>query len=96
MFKNNCCDGIYNSFDIHFTSICDNKCAHCIDKKYDGKDKKEDAEPLESSDIEDEEESYGTTFGKYAGTYAQDVAGFSDDVIDDVFEGDPEAYWNID
>ena len=36
MFKNNCCDGIYNSFDIHFTSICDNKCAHCIDKKYDG------------------------------------------------------------
>lgn len=36
MFKNNCCDGIYNSFDVHFTSICDNKCAHCIDKKYDG------------------------------------------------------------
>ena len=36
MFKNNCCDGIYNSFDVHFTSLCDNKCAHCIDKKYDG------------------------------------------------------------
>ena len=42
------------------------------------------------------EESCGTTFGKYSGSYAQDVAGFSDDVIDDVFEGDPEAYWNID
>jgi organic radical activating enzyme len=33
-FKNNCCDGIYNSFDVHFTSACDNKCAHCIDIKY--------------------------------------------------------------
>lgn len=34
--KVNCCDGIYNSFDIHFTSACDNKCAHCIDHKYKG------------------------------------------------------------
>ena len=34
--KCNCCDGIYNSFDVHFTSACDNKCAHCIDNKYDG------------------------------------------------------------
>jgi pyruvate-formate lyase-activating enzyme len=36
MFTKNCCDGIYNSFDVHFTSVCDNKCAHCIDLKYDG------------------------------------------------------------
>lgn len=36
MFKKNCCDGIYNSFDVHFTSACDNKCAHCIDLKYQG------------------------------------------------------------
>lgn len=36
MFKKNCCDGIYNSFDIHFTSLCDNKCAHCIDTQYCG------------------------------------------------------------
>jgi len=35
-FKRNCCDGIYNSFDVHFTSACDNKCAHCIDSKYQG------------------------------------------------------------
>lgn len=33
----NCCDGIYNSFDVHFTSACDNKCRHCIDMKYQGK-----------------------------------------------------------
>lgn len=35
-FKKNCCDGVYNSFDVHFTSQCDNKCAHCIDEKYEG------------------------------------------------------------
>lgn len=35
-FIRNCCDGLYNSFDIHFTSACDNKCAHCIDQKYSG------------------------------------------------------------
>lgn len=35
-FKKNCCDGIYNSFDVHFTSACDNKCAHCIDAQYGG------------------------------------------------------------
>lgn len=34
--KCNCCDGVYNSFDIHFTSACDNKCAHCIDGCYKG------------------------------------------------------------
>ena len=34
--KRNCCDGIYNSFDVHFTSACDNHCKHCIDLKYQG------------------------------------------------------------
>lgn len=39
---------------------------------------------------------YGSHYGEYAGTYAQDVAGFSDDVINDAFDGEPDAYWNID
>ena len=34
--KCNCCDGKYNSFDVHFTSACDNKCAHCVDRCYAG------------------------------------------------------------
>lgn len=34
--KCNCCDGVYNSFDVHFTSVCDNKCSHCIDKCFNG------------------------------------------------------------
>jgi hypothetical protein len=33
---------------------------------------------------------------EFAGTYAHDEAGFSDEDIYDVFEGDPDAYWNID
>lgn len=39
-----------------------------------------------------EEQSYG----RYAGSYAQDEMGYSDEEIDIVFEGDPSAYWNID
>lgn len=36
------------------------------------------------------------TYGKYSGSYAQAVAGWSDDDIDTVLDGDPDAYWNID
>lgn len=36
------------------------------------------------------------TYYQYRGSYAQDVAGWSDQDIDDAFEGDPDAYWNID
>lgn len=42
------------------------------------------------------DEGYGCTFGEFAGSYAQDVMGYSDDVINDAFEGDPDNYWNID
>lgn len=42
------------------------------------------------------DDAYGRHFGEYAGTYAQDVAGYSDDVINDAFDGEPDAYWNID
>jgi hypothetical protein len=37
-FLNNCCDGIYNSLDVHFTGLCDNKCTHCIDMRFGGID----------------------------------------------------------
>lgn len=36
------------------------------------------------------------TYEKYAGTYAQDEMGYSDDDIDTIFDGEPDAYWNID
>lgn len=41
-------------------------------------------------------DDYGTHYGEFAGSYAQDVMGYSDDVINDAFEGDPDNYWNID
>ncbi len=37
-----------------------------------------------------------STYDKYSGSYAQDEMGYSDDDIDTIFEGDPNAYWNID
>ena len=36
------------------------------------------------------------TYEKYAGSWAQDVEGYSDDDIETIFDGDPSAYWNID
>lgn len=46
--------------------------------------------------LNEEQEPYGRHYGEYAGSYAQDVMGYSDDVINDAFDGDPDAYWNID
>ncbi len=42
------------------------------------------------------EDEWDGEVSEYAGTYVHDVAGFSDDEIDDIFDGDPDAYWNID
>ncbi|GGZ72459.1 hypothetical protein [Algibacter mikhailovii] len=36
------------------------------------------------------------TFEDYNGSHAQDFEGLSDQFIDDVFDGDPSMYWNID
>lgn len=36
------------------------------------------------------------TYERYSGSYVQDVEGWSDQDIDDVFDGNPDAYWNID
>ena len=43
------------------------------------------------------ENDYGNEhYEDFAGTYAQDVAGYNDEDIYDAFDGDPDAYWNID
>lgn len=41
-------------------------------------------------------DDYGSSYGRYSGSYAQDEMGYSDDDIDTIFDGDPSAYWNID
>lgn len=35
-------------------------------------------------------------YEEFAGTYVQDVVGWSDEMIYDALDGDPDAYWNID
>ena len=41
-------------------------------------------------------ESESRSYEEFAGSYAQDVMGYSDEEIYDAFDGDPDAYWNID
>lgn len=76
-------DNIYTdySFDNVKASIEDSSDENLYD---------EDSSFFDYSDIEQH------NYVKYAGSYAQDVMRYSDDTIDDVFEGDPDAYWNID
>lgn len=51
---------------------------------------------------EDDEDSYTffseepQHYGRYSGRWAQDIEGWSDEDIDDVLDGDPDAYWNLD
>lgn len=55
-------------------------------------------------DDEDGDEDYGRNYDyyerqhydEYAGTYVQEVMGWSDEMIDDALDGEPDAYWNID
>ena len=51
---------------------------------------------IQETDRDFSNDDYGTHYGEFAGSYAQDVMGYSDDVINDAFDGDPDAYWNID
>ena len=53
-------------------------------------------ENFDYDDQYQDDEDYGTHYREFAGSYAQDVEGYSDDVINDAFDGDPDAYWNID
>ena len=57
-------------------------------------DNKEESNPDEEEQLEDcdnNNDSYGTSYEKY-----NSYNGWSDDVIDDAFDGDPEATWNVD
>ena len=53
---------------------------------------------IEDDDVinDDYDDCESHHYEEFAGTYAQDVVGFSDEDIYDAFDGDPEAYWNID
>lgn len=56
-----------------------------------------DDEEYNDGDYDDYSHDYEySTYDRYNGSYAQDEMGYSDDDIDTVFDGDPNAYWNID
>lgn len=75
--------GIWSSDMSIFTSeSCDNHNDDSDDEEYD-------------YDYEDEYRCEDT-YDRYSGSWAQDVEGYSDDDIDTIFDGDPDAYWNID
>lgn len=48
------------------------------------------------SHSKDDEHYERQTFEDYNGSHAQDYEGYSDQQIDDIFDGDPELSWNID
>lgn len=56
----------------------------------------EDEDHDSADDYDNDIYDYGTHYGDFAGTYAQEYGGLSDDAIYDAFDGDPDAYWNID
>ena len=56
-----------------------------------------DEEEYDDGDYDDYSHDYEEpTYDRYNGSYAQDEMGYSDDDIDTIFDGDPDAYWNID
>ena len=74
-------------------------CCFADDDELDN-DELEDNE-WESDNVEfDIDDDYNNqtlrTYDCYNGSWAQDVEGYSDDDIDTIFDGDPNAYWNID
>jgi hypothetical protein len=60
-----------------------------LSEKYD--DWENEQEVFDNDDYDDPWSDYGNSYEKYGG-----YNGYSDDVIDDVFEGDPSATWNVD
>lgn len=54
------------------------------------------SEPRSFNYDDDDYDDYRQRYGKYAGSYAQDEAGLSDDFVNDVLDGDPDSFWNID
>lgn len=100
-------EGVLNSNDFvnhhHFqpeSEIYDDESyfEECEEEEIDEDYYCEDSEPDDTYYDSDDYDPYyeERTYERYNGSYAQDVEGWSDQDIDDVFDGDPDAYWNID
>lgn len=100
---------MHDFITVMYTTSCDNLSESSIIYSHQGNKSNEIGRWTEDMSIihgeddvnydESEDDSLGQdapTYNRYRGSYAQDVMGYSDDDIDDIFEGDPDAYWNID
>ena len=76
--------GIWDETSSVYRNICDDE------EEYEEYDESESGYETYLSEQDE------PTYDKYNGSYAQDVMGYSDDDIDTIFDGDPDAYWNID
>ena len=63
---------------------------HIIDDEYDHN------VDTDFYEVEHSNNYYEQHYDIYQGTWAQEVEGYSDEDIDTIFDGDPNAYWNID
>lgn len=89
-------DNIWSFYNKKRTTtkvVKDGVAQNVVLSKLIGTDNIQEADTLSNDDGWND---YGTNYDEYAGSYAQDVEGYSDDVIDDAFDGEPDAYWNID
>ncbi len=100
----NSCDGVYflleqeviNQIEIAYpefplTDEFIRKCQKRIDDCWESYN-----EECDKFNSLQEEKLCHNSYGRYSGSYAQDEMGYSDDDIDTIFDGDPDAYWNID
>lgn len=87
-------DNIWNFYDKsrHSTRVVKDGVA----KEFQLRDNPNPVNNIEVRHDYNDDDDYGSHYGEYEGSYAQDVMGYSDDVINDAFDGDPDAYWNID
>ena len=79
----------YNSIVVENSSCRKNISFKSLVSKTDNS-----ASVIDSYEYYNEEEQ--RTYNEYRGSYAQDVMGYSDEIIGDAFDGEPDAYWNID
>lgn len=96
--KANLDEELYKDDDFSYPDFDDVEDHRLIHRNDDDFDEEDEDDICDNEDYEDDyyDDDYGTHYGKYAGSYAQDVEGYDDETIDEVFDGDPEAYWNID
>lgn len=83
------CECISSVYDMDSLSIArENYEKECDDAKREYK-----LQEIRDAEWEDERRMNNN---HYYGSYASDEAGYNDNDIDNAFDGDPDAYWNID